>query len=185
MNPPNPKQSYGDLKPNLSLNPGVASTYQALAHEHGAKKYGAFNWRESGVEAMTYVAAAKRHLDDWVDGEEISSDTVDTDRPVHNLGGVMASVAILIDAMHCGKMIDNRPSPGGSSELHDHIQSMRKSHTYETDKPLDGFSAEHVKAVADRYPPACPDHDDLWCNPPEWEPTSPIKVSWADPVDAD
>lgn len=46
--------------------------------------------------------------------------------------------------------------------------------TYETrrvgedDRVRQRTPEEHVHAVANRAPPACPDHDDLWCNPPEW-----------------
>lgn len=124
--PPNPKQRYGDLKPNVALNPGTASAYQALAHENGAAKYGPFNWREKSVELMTYVASAKRHLDAWVDREEFSADTADTNKPVHNLGHVMASIAILIDALETpGCAIDNRPKAGGSSRLHERVKELR------------------------------------------------------------
>lgn len=60
LNPPNPKQRYGDLKPNMALVPGVAVAHEALAMEQGAAKYGAYNWREKAVEALTYISAAKR-----------------------------------------------------------------------------------------------------------------------------
>lgn len=125
---PNPKQQYGDLKPNVSLNPGSAAAYQALAHEDGARKYGPFNWREKSIELMTYVAAAKRHLDAWVDGEDYSVDTVEAGAPVHNLGHVLASIAILIDATETpGCAIDNRPKAGGSSRIHERTKTARKA----------------------------------------------------------
>lgn len=124
----NPKQRYGDLKPNVALNPGSAAAYQALAHEDGARKYGPFNWREKAIELMTYVAAAKRHLDAWVDGEDFSVDTVEAGAPVHNLGHVMASVAILIDAIETpGCAVDNRPKAGGSSTVHERVKAERKA----------------------------------------------------------
>ena len=119
--PPNPKQVFGAQKPNLALNPGYASAIQALAHEDGARKYGAFNWREDPVEAMTYVAAAKRHLDAWVDGDELTTDT-----GVPNLGSVMASIAILLDAQSCGCLIDNRPrATSASATIQDKVKAER------------------------------------------------------------
>ena len=77
MNPPNPKQIYGDMKPNLALVPGSASIYMALGLMNGAfdKGYGPFNWRQSPVELMTYIAATRRHIDAWVDGEELAPDS--------------------------------------------------------------------------------------------------------------
>lgn len=155
--PPNPKQAFGDRKPNLALNPGVASAYQALALECGAAKYGPFNWREKSVEVMTYVAAAKRHLDAWVDGEEYSSDTAHTNRPVHNLGHVQASIAILIDAIECGCAIDNRPiGTNASSILHDRIAEQRRAAQEPPPPVVRDFSGEP-------HPGPVPD---VWSQPP-------------------
>lgn len=135
--PPDPKQAFGDTKPNVALIPGTASAYLALGFECGAAKYGPFNWRNKAVEAMTYVAACKRHLDAWVDGEEVSSDTVTTDRPVPNLAHALASLAIIVDALELGNLIDNRPLPGASSKLHDRIATQRKAADKEADeKPM-------------------------------------------------
>ena len=72
----------------------------------GAGKYGPFNWRDNPVEAMTYIAAAKRHLGSFLEGEWLASDGV------QHLGHVMACCAIILDAKASGTLIDNRPSPG-------------------------------------------------------------------------
>lgn len=111
-NPPNPKARYGAQKPDLSLIPPVALAHMALAMEEGARKYGAFNWRESPVEARTYVAAALRHLGDWLDRTDKASDS-----DVQNLGHVMACCAIVLDSMELGILIDNRPPAGKSAEV--------------------------------------------------------------------
>lgn len=112
-NPPNPKQRYGDLKVPLGLVPPAARVYAALGHAEGAEKYGPFNWRETAVEAMTYVHAAQRHLDAWMDGNDL-----DPDSGKPHLGHVLASINIIIDALECGKLIDNRPVPVPTAELH-------------------------------------------------------------------
>jgi hypothetical protein len=110
----NPKKSFGATKPDLGLCPPVGTLHQAMAHEDGNRKYGAFNWRHSPVEAMTYIHAAKRHLDLFLDRQDVSSDS-----NVHNLGAVMACCAILLDSQELGILIDNRP-PAGPSE---HVQT--------------------------------------------------------------
>lgn len=124
--PTNPKQAYGDLKPNVALVPGVATLYEAKAFENGAIKYGPYNWRQKAVEAMTYVAATIRHLNGWVDGEEFSSDTVAAGRPVHNLAHARACLAILIDCMELGNLIDNRPLPGTSARYCEETVAERR-----------------------------------------------------------
>lgn len=120
-NPPNPKKLYGDLKPNLALIPGSASVHMALGLEDGADKYGPFNWRDDPVEAMVYIAACKRHIDEWMDGEDFARDS-----GVHHLGHAIASLAILIDAMECGTLIDNRPTPGTVADLIEEVAAQRE-----------------------------------------------------------
>lgn len=120
MNPPNPKARYGAQKPDLSLIPPVALAHAALAHEEGARKYGAFNWRDTKVEARTYIAAAMRHLCDYADGAERASDS-----DVHNLGHVIACCAILLDAIEGGHLIDNRPRPGKSAEVLERLKEWK------------------------------------------------------------
>lgn len=119
--PPNPKEAYGTTKPDLSLIPPVALHHMAMAFENGAVKYGPFNWRERGVQARTYVAAAMRHLCDWLDGQEVSLDT----GIVHNLGHALASIGILLDCQAQGNLIDNRPVRGKSSEVEEALKKAK------------------------------------------------------------
>lgn len=112
--PANPKQLFGDKKPDLRLLPLTAQLAQWGAHKDGANKYGPFNWRENPVEANTYVNAAKRHLELFAAGEDFARDT-----GVDNLGAVMACCAILIDARSHDTLIDNRfKSPVDCDALH-------------------------------------------------------------------
>jgi hypothetical protein len=120
--PTNPKAKFGAQKPNLALIPGSANVAEALALEDGAQKYGAFNWRESQVEIMTYVAAIRRHLDAYVDGD---ANTADTNVP--NLGAIRACCSILIDAEASGTLIDNRPkATSASARMQDAVKASRQ-----------------------------------------------------------
>jgi hypothetical protein len=84
----------------------------ALAFKDGAVKYGPYNWREHMVSASVYYGAARRHLDSWWDGEDVSADAL-----VHHLGHVMACCAILLDALTVGKLNDDRPIKGAVAAL--------------------------------------------------------------------
>lgn len=128
--PPNPKQSYGDKKPPLAQLPLAAQVHGALALYDGTNKYGFRNWRENPVEAMTYVNAIERHIALYKEGENLTRDT-----QVHNLGAIIASCAILLDAEINGTLIDNRsPSQPACDLLHDAertVQSLNaRAQTY-------------------------------------------------------
>lgn len=100
-----PKKKAGDLKAPLHLVPTVANRQMAFALNHGAEKYGVYNWRESeGIKATTYIAALKRHTDQFTDGED-----ADDDSNLSHLAHIMATCAILLDAERVGKLIDDRP----------------------------------------------------------------------------
>jgi hypothetical protein len=139
---PNPKKAFGATKPDLALVPPVGTLHQAMAHELGAEKYGAYNWRQSPVEAMTYIGAIARHLQAYLDGESYTSDTLFEEGDlegiegledeeafgmVHNLGAIMASCAILLDSMELGILIDNRPPKGRASEVQTRLQALKKA----------------------------------------------------------
>lgn len=99
----NPKERLGKLKPDLSLIPQSALVLEALAMMQGADKYGAYNWRQTKVQARTYVAATMRHLAAWLDGEEAAPDS-----GVHHLAHARASLGVVMDAQACGMMADDR-----------------------------------------------------------------------------
>lgn len=103
----NPKSLQGAKKYSLRYLPLPAAVEVSRALEDGAKKYGAANWRKTGVAASVYVDAAMRHLAQWYDGGQKNA----ADSGVHNLGHAMACLAILIDAESCGKLMDDRPEP--------------------------------------------------------------------------
>lgn len=108
----NPKDAYGEAKVDLSLIPPAASIYMALAMMEGARKYGPYNWRLKKVKMMIYLAAAKRHIDKVIDGQDLDEESF-----LPELGHAMASLGIICDAVETGNIIDNRPPKGAAPAL--------------------------------------------------------------------
>jgi len=108
----NPKDLLGIKKPPLSLVPPVALIHCSMAMKNGMEKYGAYNFRETAVQALIYADAAQRHILSWIDGEEFAADS-----GVHHLGHAMACAAILLDAQSTGMLADNRPPRGRAAQL--------------------------------------------------------------------
>jgi hypothetical protein len=79
--------------------------------KEGSRKYGAFNWRETDVEVMTYVGATLRHIAAFVDGEDTDAESGNP-----HLAHAMASLAILVDALEAEGVIDNRPKAGPAAK---------------------------------------------------------------------
>lgn len=109
----NPKQAFGDKKLPVGLVPPALVLEVALNMGDGAEKYGAYNYRNSPVEAMTYVAAMQRHLFSYLDGEDVDPESK---RGASHLGAIGACVAILVDARNKGMLIDNRPTKGTAGD---------------------------------------------------------------------
>jgi hypothetical protein len=101
---PDPKSKYGIQKASLSLIPLAALEAAAGAHQLGADKYGAWNWREHDVAASVYIDAIMRHIKAF---QEVSDN--DPESGVSHLGHVIASCGILLDAQSNGKLLDDRP----------------------------------------------------------------------------
>jgi len=108
----NPKSAFGIKKPSMHLIPGTALMYLAKVMALGAAKYGAHNWRDQPVAATVYVSAALRHIYQWLDGEDI-----DPESGAPHLAHAMADMAILLDALASGTLIDDRPAPGATSKV--------------------------------------------------------------------
>lgn len=108
----NPKDLLGAKKVNLHLVPPASIIYQALAMEDGAKKYGPYNWRENKVICTIYISAAMRHLQAFLDGEELAADS---QKP--HLAHALASIGIIVDALETGNLVDDRPKAGACAAL--------------------------------------------------------------------
>lgn len=110
----NPKQAYGDLKAAVHTVPPALILGAAKGNKEGADKYGAFNWRNTKVQSMTYAGAIMRHLLAYIDGEDVDPES--KTGKLH-LEGIAASVGILLDAHYGGFMIDNRPPKGPAPKM--------------------------------------------------------------------
>lgn len=105
----------------------------ALVHKLGATKYGAYNWRESGVSATTYVNAIMRHLNAWRDGEDL-----DPESGISHLAHIACSCNIMLDADFCGTLGDDRHK----------VPDKRIKSTSEDDRDLWKAEAERWREVA-------------------------------------
>lgn len=126
MNPLDPKGAAGALKTPLHLIPPVASAAVARVHAHGAAKYGAYNWRSNQICTTTYIAAMKRHLDAYLDGEDLDPESGEP-----HIAHIAASCNILLDAGNHGTLVDDRPprKPAKTEEedLAAKLDRLRKS----------------------------------------------------------
>lgn len=98
-----PKAQAGSIKVPLGLIPSSAMEETAWVHKLGADKYGPYNWRDTGILASTYVHAIFRHMNQWRDGEDL-----DKESGRSHIAHIAASCNILLDAIACGKLTDDR-----------------------------------------------------------------------------
>jgi len=71
--------------------------------QHGAEKYGHYNWREQPILASTYKAAIMRHLVAWSEGVN-----TDPDSGLNHLYHIMACCVVALDAEMSGTLTDDR-----------------------------------------------------------------------------
>lgn len=108
----NPKDRIGATKPPLHLIPPAAEIAESMVMALGAKKYGPFNWRSANVRASIYISAARRHLLQWIDGQDD-----DPESGISHLAHARSCLGILLDAIATGHLVDDRPPKGAASEL--------------------------------------------------------------------
>lgn len=102
----NPKDLLGIKKENISLIPPEGIRGIAKAMEFGAKKYGAYNWRDKKVQYKIYLDAIMRHTLALVEGQDL-----DPDSNLSHLDHIGANVVILKDAIKHQCLVDNRDIP--------------------------------------------------------------------------
>lgn len=127
----NPKEAAGSTRLPLHLIPDGPLAELSLAHYEGATKYGAFNWRVAGVRASTYVAACRRHLSKWWNGENRDPKT-----RVHHLANAMACLVILMDAEIQNMLNDDRPPKQDLDGLYETLAATQ-AHLADMHKHLD------------------------------------------------
>lgn len=101
----NPKDAVGSRKwRQIACIPRRVLWEVGLALFEGVVKYGAYNYRDSGVRATVYLDAAYGHMDQWMEGEDI-----DGDSGVSHITKAIASLIVLRDGMMEGNFQDDRP----------------------------------------------------------------------------
>lgn len=103
----NPKDAVGSDKLPLHLWPASASALGSIGMLNGMLKYGRANFRSAGIRPTIYLDACKRHLDAWLEGEEL-----DPDDGVPHLAAALACIAIIVDARIAGAFNDDRNFAG-------------------------------------------------------------------------
>jgi 5'(3')-deoxyribonucleotidase len=123
----NPKDSIGSDKIPLHLWPETATVLGSLGMLDGALKYGRSNFRAIGVRYSIYLDAIRRHGNALLEGEDN-----DPDSEIHHLGHILASAAILVDAMAADKLVDDRNYKGGYRSWIDkmtvHVKRLKDKH---------------------------------------------------------
>jgi len=107
----NPKDVAGSAKPPLHLVPSSFTHQVAEVLRHGAAKYGEWNWRRKAPAMSAYRSACQRHLDAWFDGEDI-----DPESGLPHLAHAASTLAVILDAIANGSVIDDRPQRGASRD---------------------------------------------------------------------
>lgn len=102
--PTNPKDMAAIGKAPMSYLSGPVLMEMGVGMMEGGLKYGAHNYRHSGVLASIYYDATMRHLISWFEGEDI-----DPDSGLSHITKAMTSLLVLRDAMIQGKFKDDRP----------------------------------------------------------------------------
>ena len=118
MNSDNPKNIAASNRIKISYLPAAGVIHGAHAAMDGARKYGPYNWREKKIALMEYASAIERHIKDWVDGQEIAPDS-----GCHHLGHIIATAAIMLDAIEIGAVIDDRPPTGPAAAILERLKA--------------------------------------------------------------
>lgn len=101
----NPKDAIGSRKwRQYCVIPARVAWEVGIAHLVGCLKYGRMNWRAAGISASVYVDAAKGHIDQWWEGEDL-----DPESQAHHIAHAIAGLNILLDSILRSDWNDDRP----------------------------------------------------------------------------
>lgn len=112
MDKDNPKKAYGAMKAPMACVPNTALIELYGVMGGGAHKYGIYNYRNSTIDALTYIGAIRRHFMLWEDGED-----EDHESGYSHLAHIMACCAILFDSQYTNNILDNRSKSGETKEI--------------------------------------------------------------------
>lgn len=133
MEDTNPKDGIGIRKwRQYAVVPCSFVWGMGVAMLEGALKYGRHNYRVAGVRASVYVDAAKGHIDQFWEGEDL-----DPDSQLHHILKAGASLAVLYDGIAYENWVDDRPPKMN-------LDAFRKE------------MQQAVDTVFDKYPDAVP-----------------------------
>ena len=129
----NPKDAIGIRKGRCwGAIPALVIKEVGVGMMEGAFKYGRHNYRIAGIRASVYYDAARNHMDDWWEGEDI-----DADSGLSHVTKAICSLVVLRDAMINEMWTDDRPP---SVDVATHREEMQRI----------------VDAIFDRYPEPLP-----------------------------
>ncbi len=100
----NPKAIEGRKKLQSQFTPIAVLNEMHDGMAEGARKYGAYNWRENKIEVSDYYDSTMRHVNSWWGGEDI-----DPDSGVHHISKAITGLLVLRDAILEDFIIDDRP----------------------------------------------------------------------------
>lgn len=103
----NPKEIFASTKLPLHLWPTTATALGCLGLMEGGLKYGAQNFRDSGIRASVYYTALLGHMAAWWETEELTPDA-----GLPHLANALANLAIIVDAIATGTFVDDRAYRG-------------------------------------------------------------------------
>lgn len=103
----NPKKAAGAVKAPMHTLPPLPLVQANNVMAGGNHKYGLYNYRDSQVDAMTYIGAINRHFMLWQDGEDNDQESSQS-----HLAHIISDCAILLDCLIRGQLIDNRKKTG-------------------------------------------------------------------------
>ena len=114
----NPKDAIGVKKwRQYCTVPATVLWEVGVGMLEGAMKYGRHNYRVSGVRASVYVDAAKGHIDQWWEGEDI-----DDLSNLSHITKAICSLVVLRDAMIQDMLNDDRPPKAKLDKVRDAMQ---------------------------------------------------------------
>lgn len=142
----NPKDALGSNKLPLELWPASASALGSLGILDGKFKYGRDNWRATEVLASIYVAALRRHVDDYYEGI-----TIDPQSKLPVLCHILANSGILADATMTGTLVDDRRYPGKNGQRYQSFVEELTPHVARIKAMHEGKNPRHY-SIADVRP---------------------------------
>lgn len=115
----NPKDGFGVRKWRQYATVPVTVMWEVgVGMLEGAFKYGRHNYRVAGVRASVYVDAAKGHIDQWWEGEDI-----DKDSGLSHITKAICSLVVLRDAMIQNMLNDDRPPKANLDRVRGEMQT--------------------------------------------------------------